>query len=145
MRSESQILPPKTSGPRSPVFLTGVVLAGMAVGVGVVVFFFNPGTHAFYPVCVFHALTGWNCPGCGMTRALYALLHGQVLLALKDNALFVALLAALGVWGVWFAARKMRQQSATFKVSPKFLWVLLILALLFAVSRNLPGFEWLSP
>jgi hypothetical protein len=31
--------------------------------------------------CVFHALTGYYCPGCGGTRAVYALLHFQLLRA----------------------------------------------------------------
>jgi hypothetical protein len=115
------------------------------VGVGAVVFFFNPSTHGFYPVCMFHALTGWNCPGCGMTRALYALLHGNLLLALKDNALFVASLAVAGVWSGRCAVRKLRNRPADLKISSKILWLFLVLAVLFAVVRNLPGFEWLSP
>ncbi len=28
-------------------------------------------------LCPFRRLTGWPCPGCGMTRALNALAHGQ--------------------------------------------------------------------
>lgn len=122
-----------------------MLLGAAALGTGALVFFFNPGTHHFYPTCLFHSLTGWNCPGCGMTRALYALLHGKVLLALKDNALFVMTLAMLPVVSARLAVRKMRNQPATLRVSPKFLWSLLALAILFAVLRNLPGFEWLSP
>lgn len=145
MRAESKIIPQKNSAPLSPGFLAGVVLAVTTIGVGAMVFFFNPSTHGFYPVCMFHSLTGLNCPGCGMTRALYALLHGNLMLALKDNALFVALLAALAVWSARFAVRKMGGQPVTLKIPPRFLWVLLVVAVVFAVARNLPGFEWLSP
>jgi ethanolamine transporter EutH len=145
MRAESKIIRPNKPGILSPGIFAGVVLGATAISVSAMVFFFNPSTHGFYPVCLFHALTGLNCPGCGMTRAFYALLHGNVRLALKDNVLFVASLAALVVWGARFILRKMRNQPATFNVSPKFLWTFLFLALVFAVIRNLPGFEWLSP
>lgn len=28
--------------------------------------------------CLFHWLTGWYCPGCGGTRSVNFLLHGQI-------------------------------------------------------------------
>ncbi|MDE6887627.1 MAG: DUF2752 domain-containing protein [Eubacterium sp.] len=31
------------------------------------------------PPCLFHRISGYYCPGCGGTRALLALLHGQLL------------------------------------------------------------------
>src|SRR5882757_2270663 len=102
MRTESKIILQKTSTTLSPGVFAGVVFGATAIGVGAIVFFFNPSTHGFYPVCMFHSLTGLNCPGCGATRALYALLHGSLRLALKDNALFVVLLAALAVWSARF-------------------------------------------
>jgi Protein of unknown function (DUF2752) len=145
MRTESKIIPQKNSAPLSPGFFAGIVLGATAIGAGAMVFFFNPSTHGFYPVCLFHSLTGLNCPGCGMTRGLYALLHGNVRLALKDNALFVALLATLAVWSARFAVRKMRGQPATLKIPPICLWMLLFSAVIFSVVRNLSGFEWLSP
>ncbi|MGA3284708.1 MAG: DUF2752 domain-containing protein, partial [Verrucomicrobiota bacterium] len=71
MRTESQPVPPKIAAPPSLAFFAGVVLAATVLGSGAVLFFFNPSTHGFYPVCLFHKLTGWNCPGCGGTRAAY--------------------------------------------------------------------------
>lgn len=138
-------MPRKTSAPLSPGVFAAVLLGATALGVGALVFFFNPSTHPFYPVCLFHALTGLNCPGCGMTRALYALLHGNVLLALKDNALFVTLAAVLAVWSARLAVRKLRCQPAALIMPSKILWWLLVLAMLFGVVRNLPGFAWLAP
>jgi hypothetical protein len=145
MRAETKKLTPKISPPLSPIFFAGVVLTAAVIGGGAMVFFFNPATHAFYPVCMFHAVTGLNCPGCGATRALYALLHGNFPLAFKDNALFVCALAALPILGARFALKKLRKQPATFHVPPFFLWAGLAVALIFTLVRNLPGFEWLSP
>jgi hypothetical protein len=145
MHAELKFIPQKKSAPQSPVIFAGIVLAATAIGVGAMVFFFNPSTHGFYPICLFHTLTGLNCPGCGMTRALYALLHGNFRLALKDNALFVLALAALAVWSARLLLRKMQNQPVKSSVPPKILWPLLGLAFVFAVIRNLPGFDWLSP
>lgn len=67
------------------------------------------------------------------------------MLALKDNALFVMLLAVLTIWSTRLAFRKLKKQPDAFNVPPKFLWTLLVVGIVFAVVRNLPGFEWLSP
>jgi Protein of unknown function (DUF2752) len=145
MSAGSKIIPQKNSAPLSLGIFAGVVLGATAIGVGAMVFFFNPSTHGFYPVCMFHAVTGLNCPGCGATRALYALLHGNFPIALKDNALFVLLLPVLAVWSARFILQKMRGRPATFDIPPAFLWTLLAVAVVFTVIRNVPGFEWLSP
>src|SRR5277367_1610284 len=98
--------PPKILTPAAPFWFAGAVLGVTTLGIAAVVFFFNPATHPFYPVCEFHRLTGLNCPGCGMTRALYALLHGNFSTALHDNAPFVAGLIIVPVRGLWLAVNK---------------------------------------
>ena len=123
----------------------GIVLGTAILGAGAVIFFFDPNRHGFYPVCLFHKLTGLNCPGCGTTRAFYALLHGHLLLALHDNALFVFMLAVLTIWGTRFLFRRMRNQPATPDVAPKYLWMFLAMAVVFGVLRNFPEFSFLSP
>jgi hypothetical protein len=145
MPAESQPVPPKISAPFSLTAFAAIVLGATALGAGVVVFFFNPSTHGFYPVCLFHQLTGLNCPGCGGTRAVYALLHGNVTLALKDNALFVVVLAAAVARGIWFAARRIRRQPVGEFLPARFLWMWLVFAAVFTVLRNLPAFAFLSP
>ncbi|MGH7976566.1 MAG: DUF2752 domain-containing protein [Limisphaerales bacterium] len=147
MRSEPQTVPPKIkmAAPPSLGLFAGVVLGMAAICAGAFLFFFNPSTHGFYPVCLFHELTGLNCPGCGGTRAAYALLHGKIALALKDNALFVLSLAALAVWSVRFIIRKRKNPNVTFNVSPGVLWTFLVVAIIFTVLRNLPAFSFLSP
>lgn len=70
----------------------------------------------FDPPCLFHSLTGYQCPGCGATRAARLLLQGELREAFRMNALFVLLLpvAAAGaiaapripwrMWMVWVVA-----------------------------------------
>ena len=145
MSAESPPVPPKISASPSLTAFAVIVLGATMLGASAMVFFFNPSTHAFYPVCLFHQLTGLNCPGCGMTRALYALLHGNFALALKDNALFVVVLAAATARGVWFATGRIRRQPVGEFLPARFLWIWLIVAVVFTVLRNLPVFAFLSP
>jgi hypothetical protein len=61
----------------------------------------------FAPPCLWHAWTGWPCPGCGSTRTLVRLLHADLPGAFRLNPL-VAVAAALFVLAgllapVWLA------------------------------------------
>jgi hypothetical protein len=138
-------VPPKISAPALTSRLAVIILAALALAGAAVVFLFNPSTHAFYPVCQFHRLTGLECPGCGATRAVYALLHGNFSVALRDNALFVLALGALAARGVWFGWNNFRGRANGEFFPVKFLWLLLAAALAFTVLRNLPGFAILNP
>jgi hypothetical protein len=135
--------PPKIH-PASTRF-AAILLVMAAAGIAAMVFFFNPSSHSFYPVCQFHRITGLNCPGCGMTRALYALLHGNFSTALRDNALFLLVLAAAAARGLWLGMKKIRGSAGGEFFPVKFLWPLLVVALVFTVLRNLPAFAFLSP
>jgi Protein of unknown function (DUF2752) len=137
--------PPKISKPNPNFWFAGIMLGVTAVGGAAMVFFFNPSTHGFYPECQFHRLTGLNCPGCGGTRAAYALLHGKFATALRDNALFVGGLIFLALRGIWFALARSRGQRKLEFFPAKFLWPLLVIMVVFAVLRNLPAFSFLSP
>jgi len=121
-----------------------VVLGCAAAGAGIL-FSFDPDRYGFYPVCYFHAITGLNCPGCGSTRAIHQLLHGNVLAAARLNLLVVLSLPQ----AAWVAARMgirwFTGQPLGFAMRPAWLWTFCGVASLFTVLRNLPGFEWLSP
>jgi hypothetical protein len=145
MRAGSQPLPPKITAPRPPVFLVMAALALVALASAAALFFFDPAQHGFYPICLFHALTGWNCPGCGGTRAAYQLLHGHLLRALHNNALFVMMLAALAVWGAGLMIQRIRGRPATLTMPAWVWWGLIVVTLAFTGLRNLPAFAWLSP
>jgi hypothetical protein len=145
MQAETPPVPPKIAARPPLAFFTIVVLMLAILVSGAVLFFFDPARHGFYPVCLFHKLTGLNCPGCGATRAAYQLLHGHLLQALRDNALFILTLAALAVWGAWQVGQKIRNRATSLVVPPGVLWAFLVAVLVFTVLRNLPAFAWLSP
>jgi hypothetical protein len=145
MGAETQPAPPKPALSSAPALFVIIVLTMAVLGSGAVLFFFDPTKHGFYPLCLFHALTGWNCPGCGGTRAAYELLHGHLLRALHNNALFVLALAGAVLWGVWLMGQRIRRQPATLTIPAGVWWALLVVTLMFAGLRNLPAFAWLSP
>ena len=73
--------------------VAGVVVAALLF----VLYRYDPSTVAFYPPCVLRALTGLLCPGCGATRALHHLLHGDVAGAFRLNAMLLLLGPLLAV------------------------------------------------
>jgi hypothetical protein len=111
-----------------------VSLVGAAAAV---LFVFDPRTTWFYPQCPFLALTGFECPGCGTTRALHALLHGRLTTAFALNPLLfiVPLLLGLLHWTPRSASRAPEAPRWRNVVG----WTLLALIAVFWIGRNLPG------
>ncbi len=120
-----------------------IVLAVVALVIAGILLLFDPfSATSVLPPCFFHALTHLYCPGCGTTRALHALLHGNLMLAMQMNPLAVVALALLPLI-LWNSPNPHRAWIT--RVSDARLWLPLIVA--FAVLRNLPWepFVWLAP
>lgn len=106
---------------------------------------FDPGAAgSLFPSCLFHDLTGWYCPGCGITRALHALVHFDVARAFAMNALLVVslpLLAAMALQG--FTGRAALPAIVSRVVLNGRAWITALVV--FGIARNLPGLEFLAP
>jgi hypothetical protein len=103
------------------------------------VYLFEPGKAGFFPACPFHTLTGLNCPGCGTTRALRQLLHGNVLAAFKLNPLTMSTLPVLvGVLVLFTRSAITGQPVAAVSLPPKLIWVWMFVVFGFWVFRNTP-------
>jgi hypothetical protein len=139
---------PGLLGPRAQIVAGACACAAASLFVYAV----DPSRNAVYPQCLLYNATGLYCAGCGATRALHALLHGNVLTALHDNALFITALPlllyvvlthALAAWrdNAW---PHVHVQPRRVLLSGASLFALLIT---FMILRNLPGapFDFLKP
>lgn len=80
-----------------------VCCGGAALGAAAFIGTHDPGAAGSrYPTCVFHQMTGLWCPGCGLTRGTYQLLHGHLGAALSTNVFTpLALVALVVAWIAW--------------------------------------------
>ena len=100
-----------------------------------VLVFVDPRTARYAPICPLHATTGLHCPGCGTGRALHALVHGDLPLALRLNALTVAAIPVFLALALQVAIHPEKRLP----ILPLWLRLLIYAALfVFLVGRNLP-------
>lgn len=92
------------------------------------------------PVCLFHITTGYDCPGCGMTRGFFALLHLDILSAFRYNSFspVVFIIAVL----FWIYALARLSTGGRFVlplwrrgITDRLFWVLVALYLLVGFGR----------
>ncbi len=81
------------------------MVGAAAVGGCIYVALVDPNSSSAYPFCPFRAMTGYDCVGCGATRAVRALLELDVTRALDHNVLWTLAVPFLVYgWVVWVAA-----------------------------------------
>ena len=120
----------------------GLGVIGVAAG-AMVVGYFNPMTAGFFPQCPFHAITGLNCPGCGLTRGFNALFQGDILGALHFNALIPFYIVIFTYFVISLLFITFRGYGLSWKIfTPKLMFSFLIFALVYAVLRNLPFYPF---
>lgn len=90
------------------------------------------------PKCPFNYLTGLNCPGCGVTRMVHALLHGDIAAAWHFNAAMLAIGVPFFLW--WFARWTWQIWKGERRPVPRQVPVVLMtLAVIWGVARNFAG------
>ena len=88
--------------------------------------------------CPIRLVTGYRCPGCGITHCAVNLLHGRVREAYEANQ-FVFILAPFGlVYGLWKAIRYIRVGNEEISIPETIVFgILFVLAIVFAFYRNI--------
>ncbi len=124
------------------------VLAALALTAAAAALFarFPPSVWPVWPRCVLHETTGWHCPGCGLTRAVSALLRGDVTAAFRHHPVFWLLAIPVGSWLAYVAGYALWRDRFP-PATPRTRW-LTAGAAVFVVAgvlRNVPGFEFLGP
>jgi hypothetical protein len=123
-----------------------VVLLWLAMAVGsVLLYVLEPGKSRLLPVCPFRALTGFTCPGCGSTRGMHQLLHGNFLAAFEFNPLLLLALPFLLYALLSYSHRVMNgQPSRPNTLAPKYIYTIFGVILFFWVFRNTPLYPFVS-
>jgi hypothetical protein len=125
----------------APLLTAGGVL--VATGAAVVAGRFGV---SLVPECPLHALTGLWCPLCGGTRAVQALVAGDVGTAVGLNVLVVAATPVLVLlWLRWTALRASGRNVGLVSLGNRGVTAVAVVLLAFMVLRNLPGLEALTP
>ena len=84
--------------------IMAILFPVILVVAGIVYYVFDPTIpNTWAPRCPMKMLTGYNCPSCGIQRALHCLLHGEIAEALHYNYFLIlsipfALLAIAASW-----------------------------------------------
>ncbi|HET6669681.1 MAG TPA: DUF2752 domain-containing protein [Pyrinomonadaceae bacterium] len=124
----------------------GVVMLWLTLAAGgVCLFLLEPGKSRLLPVCPFHALTGFTCPGCGSTRGMHQLLHGNLGAAFEFNPLLLLALPFLLYALLSYSQRVLRGQPAqTNALAPKYIYTIFGAVLFFWIFRNTPLYPFVS-
>lgn len=107
-------------------------------------YFLNDKTNFAIP-CLFYEITNLYCPGCGITRCLFALLEGKVFLAFHYNALVCVLLSLFLLFKFYKIYLYINSSPKKALISPIFSYILLIATILFGILRNFEIFKFLAP
>ena len=125
--------------------LTAALIWVTLIAGAVYIFVFEPGRSGFFPVCPFRALTGFTCPGCGTTRGLHKLFHGDVVGAFQLNPLMLLLLPILFFVLIRYTSAAMRGRSINVnRLDAKYIWMLFAVVLSFWIFRNTPFYPFPS-
>ena len=67
-----------------------IIVVGVLIALATILYFFvNPEASVLMPKCPMKMLTGYDCPSCGVQRAIHAVLHGDFAKAISYNPFFV--------------------------------------------------------
>lgn len=126
--------------------MIGPVATAAAAGVfAAVVVAVDPSEPGHYPTCPVLALTGFYCTGCGVLRAVHALLRLDFGTAWGMNPLFLLVVPMIvASWVAWLI-RAWTGRPRRWLAPPWAVTTLLTVVVLFTVARNVPAFAWLAP
>ncbi|HEU4424398.1 MAG TPA: DUF2752 domain-containing protein [Pilimelia sp.] len=133
---------------RSPRWLAPAAVLACFAGAGAYVLATDPtdGVADAAPTCIVKLTTGFDCPGCGGTRAFWYVLNGNLPAAARHHLIFVfALPFLVYAYVAWAGQRVFGRRLPALRLSPVMVGVFIGAWVAFTIIRNLPWapFTWL--
>lgn len=117
-----------------------IMVLAVLLALGVVYFALDPSASGVFPRCVFLSMTGYKCPGCGSQRAIHAMLHGDVIGALRYNAFLLTAIPWIALC-LFAESQRVRNPRLYARLNaPLLIWLFLAMVLLWWLLRNI--FNW---
>ena len=99
----------------------------------------NPHSNIFVPKCMFRLLTGYDCPACGIQRALHTAMNGDIATALRYNYFLIISIPyfiAVAITSFWKA--NLIVKMGYYVQHPKVVRAILVLIIIWWIVRNIP-------
>ncbi len=114
-----------------------IIRDGLLLLILISYYFINKKT-GFYIPCIFHEITGYKCPGCGITHLVFSLLKLNIHEAFISNPLVFIYMPFIIIYFVYLDYLYIYdKKDKIIKKIPNFVWIILIIiTLLYGILRN---------
>lgn len=120
------------------IYYTGLCILSAVIIYLLITYLFDIHISRYLMPCVFHTVTGYYCPGCGGTRAVAALLHGEFIQSFRFHPMVVYAAAVSG----WFMLSQTIERifGGRFKIGMHYrdcyLWIALAIVVINFLVKN---------
>ena len=98
---------------------------------------------SFYIPCIFHKITHFYCPGCGITRMILSILKLDLYQAFRYNPLLFIMMPFIITYEIIYYINWIQDKKIT--ISKKIWYILLIITIIYTILRNINMFNYLAP
>ena len=114
-----------------------IIRDGLLLLILISYYFINKKT-GFYIPCIFHEITGYKCPGCGITHLVFSLLKLNIHEAFISNPLVFIYMPFIIIYFVYLDYLYIYdKKDKIIKKIPNFVWIILIIiTLIYGILRN---------
>lgn len=92
--------------------------------------------HDSHSTCITLTVFGFYCPACGMTRSVIALMNGDILLSIRQNAMVLVFAFLYAVFYIWYILRLFNVKFYLFLQNEWFWYILITVWFIYGISRN---------
>ena len=112
--------------------------------ISAIIFLILDSIFKFHIPCVFKSITGFYCPGCGVTRMLKSMLVFDFYQAFRYNPLLFIFTPFILFLLFNYLYCYYKKKESLFKKMPKSVWnILLVITIIYWILRNI--IPWLAP